>query len=106
MKAQYSAAELAAMRIEGLPGTEGRAFARRKGGWAFIEVAGRGGRNGTRREYPVASLPAAVRSALLARAVTLEGQDHDDRTPELPLSADAVLALITLPGPKRPAAPV
>ena len=25
---------------------------------------------------------------------------------ELPLSADAVLALITLPGPKRPAAPV
>ena len=86
MKAQYSAAELAAMRIDGLPTTEkGIRLRAEKDGWQFVEVSGRGGRNGTRREYPVASLPAPVRSALLARAVHNLDEKEPGHGPETPV---------------------
>ena len=95
MKSQYSAAELAAMQIEGLPSTEkGVRMRAEKGGWAFAEVAGRGGRNGTRREYPVATLPAQIRAALLARAVQTIEQKEVRHEPE---------NAMRLPGAARPA---
>lgn len=69
-KSHYSAAELAALQLPGLPGTErGLVHRATVSGWDFREVPARGGRNGTRREYAVTALPAAARQALLNRAV-------------------------------------
>lgn len=63
-KTHYSAAELAALKLPGLPGTEQnvRAMAEREG-WNYTEVAARG-RTGKRKEFAVSALPAAARSAV------------------------------------------
>ena len=54
MKMQYSAAELVAMRLDGYPATEQNMSKRAASeNWRFVEVAARGGKNGTRREYPL-----------------------------------------------------
>lgn len=76
-KTHYSAAELAGMGLPGLPGTKrGIEKMATRAGWSFREVAARGGRTGTRREYAVASLPAAARQALLERQIERAIQSH------------------------------
>lgn len=70
MKTQFSAVELAAMRLEGLPSTEkGIRLRADRESWAYAEVAGKGGRNGTRREYLLSGLPADVRKAIQKTAL-------------------------------------
>ena len=70
-KSHYAAAELAGLRLPGLPTTErGINLAAMKCEWQYQEVKGRGGRTGTRKEYAVASLPAETRAALLQRQLT------------------------------------
>lgn len=69
MKTHYSAAELAALKLPGLPTTVQNIHARAdRESWSYTEIAGRG-RNGARREYAVAALPADARQAILAAAL-------------------------------------
>ena len=52
MKMHYSISELYKMSLEILPSTErGIQIRVQKESWPFIEVAGKGGKNGKRREY-------------------------------------------------------
>ena len=70
MKTAYSAKELAALGLAGVPTSEkGVILKARREAWPFQDVPGKGGRTGTRREYLVAELPAALRSAIQAQAV-------------------------------------
>lgn len=70
-KTHYSAAEIAALRLPGLPSSiRGIEKAAARGEWPYREAPARGGRTGTRREYAVASLPVAVRQALAAHSVS------------------------------------
>ena len=64
-RTSYTATELAALKLEGMPGTRQAidAMAARED-WKFVETNGRGGCNGVRREYVIASLPVAVRQKL------------------------------------------
>lgn len=65
-KTHYSAAELACLSLPSLPGSKrGIEKLSSRQAWSFREVAGRGGRTGTRKEYAVAALPAPARQALL-----------------------------------------
>lgn len=67
-KTHYSAIELASLRLPGLPGTKrGIEKLSSRQAWPFREVAARGGRTGTRKEYAVAALPVAAKQALLER---------------------------------------
>ena len=68
MKTHFSAVELGAMTLPGIPGTSrGIEKMAQRSGWQYQEVAARGGRTGTRREYALASLPEAARQAVLER---------------------------------------
>lgn len=61
-KARFSATELAAMKLPGLPGSErGIRFMAERDEWAYVEVPGKGGPTGLRREYTV---PQAVLKAI------------------------------------------
>ncbi|MFZ6687540.1 Mu transposase C-terminal domain-containing protein [Undibacterium sp. SXout11W] len=63
VKTHYSAAELAAMKLSGLPGTiRGVQFLAERATWDSVEVTGRGG---LRREY---APPSAVMDAIRQRA--------------------------------------
>ncbi|PFH20815.1 DNA-binding protein [Burkholderia sp. JKS000303] len=63
VKTHYSAAELADMRVTGLPSTKGKVIAKaEREAWAFIEAKGLGG---VRREYVP---PVDVMAAIKARA--------------------------------------
>jgi putative transposase len=67
-KSSYSAAKIAAMKVAGYPTSERRIRARAEAeGWKAVEVAGRGGPRGVRREYSVSGLPEDLRIALLLR---------------------------------------
>ncbi|MDD5176797.1 MAG: Mu transposase C-terminal domain-containing protein [Sterolibacterium sp.] len=67
-KSHYSAAELAALKLPGIPTTErGINQTAMRSGWQFQEVKAKGGRTGTRKEYAVATLPPETRTALLER---------------------------------------
>lgn len=69
MKTHYSSAELAAMKLPGLPGKR-RIYDRAiKEGWASRQVPAKGGKGGVRTEYAVASLPKAVREAILQHTI-------------------------------------
>lgn len=69
IKTGYSTAELAALKAPGFPGSrEGIRDRANREGWASIEVPGRGGKNGTRRDYLFASLPQALKDAIVAKA--------------------------------------
>lgn len=71
-KTHYSAAELAGMKLPGLPTTKrGIELASSRANWTFQEVKGRGGRTGTRKEYAVSALPAESRQALMERHITV-----------------------------------
>lgn len=70
MKTHYSSAELAAMKLPGLPGSvRGIIDRARSAGWASRQVPGKGGKGGMRTEYAVASLPAEAQAALRAAHV-------------------------------------
>lgn len=70
-KTHYSATELADLQLPGLPGTtRGIEKLSARSAWSFREVAARGGRNGTRKEFAVASLPAEARQAILERKLS------------------------------------
>lgn len=65
-KTHYSAAELDCLSLPSLPGSKrGIEKLSSRQAWSFREVAARGGRSGTRKEYAVAALPAPARQALL-----------------------------------------
>lgn len=70
LKDAYCAAELAALKIEGYPGTE-RGMNKRAdaGQWPYREVPGRGGPRGVRREFLRAGLPTELRTALFLHEI-------------------------------------
>jgi len=77
MKTHYSAAELAAMKLPGLPTSERRINDRaRKEGWTSRQVPGKGGKGGMRTEYAVSSLSPEVRNAILMQCFDKE-QHHE-----------------------------
>lgn len=86
-KTHYSAAEIAALRLPGLPSSiRGIEKAAARGEWPYREAPARGGRTGTRREYAVASLPVAVRQALAAHSVSAAPVAAAPRLPDIPFS--------------------
>lgn len=90
MKTHYSAAELAAFRLPGLPTTVQNIHARaERESWPYVEVAGRG-RNGNRREYAAATLPKDIQAALQKRAIAAA----------LPVIAQEIAAPIVLQAPE------
>lgn len=71
MKSHYSAAELAAHKLPGIPGTEqGISAKAARESWSFSEVPAKGGKNGTRREYAITALPDSAR-LMLAEAASV-----------------------------------
>lgn len=70
LKTHYSAAELAGMRLPGLPATSFNIIAKAgRDGWPFNEVKGRGG---LRREYaPPAEVMAAIRNQAVQQLAAL-----------------------------------
>lgn len=100
MKSHYSAAELAALKLPELPGTEQGVSARAvRENWSFLEVAGKGGKTGKRREYALACLPDAARLAL-AEASSAE---HAARLPAPAVSEEpkALAVMATAPAALR-----
>ena len=70
MKTQFSAVELLAMSLPGLPSSEkGLRLRADRESWSFSEVPGKGGRNGTRREYLLSGLPVDLRQAIQKTAL-------------------------------------
>lgn len=70
-KTHYSAAELALLKLPGLPTSKrGIELASSRSNWTYQEVKGRGGRTGTRKEYAIGALPAEARQALMQRQIT------------------------------------
>ncbi|MFZ6644453.1 Mu transposase C-terminal domain-containing protein [Undibacterium sp. TJN25] len=66
IRTHYDAEALAAMQLPGLPTTRPAIFKRAKTErWAFIEVQGKGGKGGVRKEY---APPAEVMEAIRAKA--------------------------------------
>ena len=66
-RTHFSAAELAAMKLPGLPASEQNMRTRaEREGWSFIEKPARG-KNGTRREFLIAALPDEARQALITK---------------------------------------
>lgn len=63
MKTHYSIAELLDMKLDSLPETKvGLGDKAKRENWPYIEVAGKGGRNGKRREYtPPPEVMAQIR---------------------------------------------
>ncbi|MFZ6748550.1 Mu transposase C-terminal domain-containing protein [Undibacterium sp. Ren11W] len=97
IKTHYSAAELAGMRLPGLPGTKVGLIAKAdRDEWSFLEISGQGG---LRREYtPPAEVLAAIRNkaaqelAALAPATTsiaVIAKNSSHYTREQNLKADA-----------------
>lgn len=83
----YSAAELAAMKLPGLPTTEKRLRERaQKEGWVSRQVPGKGGKSGLRTEYQP---PKAVRDTILAQHLqaSSSGVAASPAAPALPGSA-------------------
>ncbi|MYM80566.1 DDE-type integrase/transposase/recombinase [Duganella sp. FT50W] len=73
LKSHYDAETLASMAIDGLPTTRAAVFKRAKSeGWKFIEVPGKGGRGGLRKEYlPPAKIMEAIRHKAAQKAVAV-----------------------------------
>lgn len=97
-KTHYSATELAGLQLPGLPGTtRGIEKLSSRSAWSFREVAARGGRNGTRKEFAVASLPAQARQALLERKLTATIVSSSAANLPAPLPAAPSLAGLLIP---------
>lgn len=75
----YDAAELAALRLPGLPATKaGITRSAGRTGWRRREATGVGGR---RYQYHYASLPARAFDALIGRILDVAGMPPDDAAP-------------------------
>ncbi len=75
MKTHYSSAELAAMKLPGLPTSEIRMRDRaRREKWASRQVECQGGKGGKRTEYAVASMSTEVREAIFRHKLQAEPQ--------------------------------
>ncbi|MCW3479706.1 Mu transposase C-terminal domain-containing protein [Neisseriaceae bacterium JH1-16] len=87
IKTHYSAAELAAMKLEGLPVSKGKVIAKaERESWPFEEVKGVGG---TRREY---APPAVILAAIKTKAATVVAATMPARS--LPARREEQLPLI------------
>lgn len=108
-KTHYAAAELAGLKLPGIPTTEqnirAKADAER---WTFQEIPARG-RTGTRKEYAVASLPIETRAALLQHqlnpTVSSSAVAVTALLPAAPKPTPPTLAGLLLPQPVQPAQP-
>lgn len=101
-KTHYSAAELAALELPGIPrSSRGVDKFAQRAAWAFREAPARGGRMGIRREYAVSALPELARMALLERAVIAPGLPVS--LPPAPPLAAGLLSAGALPS-RAPAA--
>ena len=77
IKTHYSCAELAALKLPGFPETKkGWYSVVDRESWAFIEVAGNGGKGGIRREY--APPPAVMK--LIARQQKIQAEGAEARS--------------------------
>jgi len=95
MKTHYTAAELAAMKLPGLPGSERRMIDRaRKDSWAFHLVKGRGGKGGMRTEYAVSSLSAEARESILHHQIK---NSHAATAASLPIADKTEVGLFIPP---------
>jgi putative transposase len=74
IKTHYSAAELAVMRLPGIPTSKGKALAKaEREGWAYVRTKGIGG---TRREYaPPPDVMESIKGHLVQQLLT--GEKHD-----------------------------
>lgn len=99
-KTHYSAAELVGLSLPSLPGSKrGIEKLSQRQGWAFQEVAARGGRTGTRKEYAIAALPAPARQALLERKLAAPTTSSSPATTAGVLPATSLtLAGLLMPG--------
>ncbi|KPN73696.1 Mu transposase C-terminal domain-containing protein [Neisseria sp. 74A18] len=90
MKKHYSASELVALELSGLPKTEaGVVFRAKQQNWPFIEVAGKGGRGGKRREYtPPPEVMMQIQEREMAKVLA-------DTAPPLPVLAATNTAVST-----------
>lgn len=86
LKSHYSAAELSALQVEGLPTSKGKLIAKaERECWSFVETKGKGG---TRREYsPPAEVLAAIRAKAAEKVAALSA-------PVLPIQREEQLPLI------------
>lgn len=99
-KTHFSAAELAAMKLPGLPTTERgvRDMAAREG-WSFRESKGRGGKRGTRREFAITALPDDARQALITKLLHNDvSSSAGDRLPPAAVPAAGVSHLTAVSG--------
>lgn len=94
VKTHYSCAELAAMKLPGLPISEpGIRMRAQSAGWSSRQVPGKGGKGGLRTEFAVASLPKAVREAILHHHVkTIPAAGVNAISPAVPSVASTSVA--------------
>lgn len=90
MKTHYSVVELLNMNLDAMPGTA-RGIQKKadRENWPFIEVAGKGGRNGKRREY---SPPAEIMQAIKAQKTAVVLAETAPALPEVVPQSTAVSA--------------
>lgn len=84
MKTHYSSAELAAMKLPGLPGSERRMNDRaNKEGWVSRQVPGKGGKGGLRTEYqPPKAVLRLIQEHKVTQLITLPvAQEKADTLP-------------------------
>lgn len=83
IKSHYTASELAAMQLPGIPSSKGKVLAKsEREGWAFIESTGIGGK---RREFaPPADVMASIKARMLEQVLT--------QSPSLPVATVAPIA--------------
>lgn len=101
-KTHYSAAELVCLCLPCMPGSKrGIEKLSSRQEWAFREVAARGGRTGTRKEYAITALPALARQALLESKLATSTTSPSGAAVS---SASALPASLTLAGLLFPSA--
>lgn len=85
IKTHYSASELAAMKLNGLPASKkGVLIFVEKAAWAFVEVTGKGG---TRRDY---APPSAIMAQIRERA--MQGVIDDSQSLPVPAALKSIAA--------------
>lgn len=99
-RTHFSAAELAAMKLPGLPASERNMRTRaEREGWSFIEKPARG-KNGTRREFFITALPDEARQALISKLLhhDVSSSAGDSSPPAVGLPADLSQPAASLSG--------
>lgn len=96
VKTHYSCAELAEMKLPGLPGSERRMRDRaEKEGWESRQVPGKGGKGGLRTEYQP---PAAIMALIKEHTLQVMIQQVAEPIPAVTLPAATTPAMVTTPG--------